>query len=398
MSARLFLVLATALLLCLGVLLWALTRPQLAVLQTATFHAVDFDDLPGWAADDHAAAVPAFRLSCARMARWQDDRPLTTDGAGGRAADWRAACAALDNVPADDAAAARDYFETHFQPHAVRFAGSEDGLFTGYYEPLLHGSPIADASFRVPLYARPGDLVTVDLSAFADDLAGRRLVGRVDGGRLLPYPTRAEIDGGYLDGRGAELLYVDDPVDAFFLHIQGSGRVRLPDGREVRVGFAAKNGQPYFAIGRALIDRGVLTRGSVSMQSIRAWLEANPDEAAALMQQNPSYVFFRLLDGPGPLGSLGVPLTPGRSIAVDRRLIPLGAPVWLDAAQPGAASGAADRPLRRLMVAQDTGGAINGGVRGDVFWGAGAEAEHVAGHMKHPGRWFLLLPKPQPAS
>lgn len=392
MTGRFAIASAVGLLTVMGVVLWWFTRPVPVVAPTLSLTGVTFADLPGWSADDHAAALGAFKQSCHRIERWPDDRPLDRAAIGGRVGDWRPACQAATAVPADDPGAARRFFEQWFRPYAARFAGTADGLFTGYYEPLLHGSLRADVTYRIPLYRRPDDLVTVDLADFAEDLKGRAIVGRVDRGRLLPYPDRAAIDGGALANRGIEIVYVDDPVDAFFLHIQGSGVVQLRDGRELRVGYAAKNGRPYFAIGRTLIERGHLDRENVSMQSIRAWLAEHPDEAMAVMQLNPSYVFFREITGPGPLGSLGVPLTPGRSIAVDREHIPLGIPVWLDTTRPTDKADAEPQPLRRLMLAQDTGGAIRGGVRGDVFWGAGADAAYLAGHMKQPGRWYLLLP------
>ena len=202
------------------------------------------------------------------------------------------------------------------------------------------------------------------------------------------------IDRGALNGRGLELLWVDDAVDRFFLEIQGSGQVRLPDGGMVRVGYADQNGRPYRAIGKDLIEIGAVPREQMSMQAIRAWLEANPAEAPAMMARNPSVVFFselkNLAAADGPLGAQGVPLTPGRSLAVDRKFLPLGAPVWLDTTAPAPGG---ERPLRRLVIAQDTGGAIRGPVRGDLFWGAGPEAERLAGHMKSPGRLYLLLPR-----
>ena len=212
--------------------------------------------------------------------------------------------------------------------------------------------------------------------------------------RSKPLPDRAAIATGALAGAAPVIAWVDDPVDAFFLHVQGSGRIALAGGGMLRVGYAGKNGHAYVSIGRALIERGALARADVSLQSIRAWLAANPGEAAAVLALNPSYVFFRELHGEGPLGAQGVPLTPGRSLAVDRRFLPLGAPLWLDVMAPASDPAAADRRLRRLVIAQDTGGAIRGPLRGDLFWGFGAEAESVAGRMKHPGGYVLLLPNP----
>ncbi len=330
-------------------------------------------------------SVTALQSSLARRGARRD---------AGRIGDWRALCAAAEALVRDGGeearhAAARRFFETWFVPYAARASRAATGLFTGYYEPLLHGARGRVGRYSVPLYARPDDLVMVNLGLFRPDLAGRRIAGRVVDGRLTPYETRREIDSGRLSGRGLELLWVDDPLDAFFLHIQGSGRVELADGRTVRVGYAGQNGQPYVAIGRVLVERGALRREEVSLQSIRAWLEAHPMETTEVLAANPSYVFFRLLDGDGPIGALGVALTPGRSLAVDPSFVPLGAPVWLDTTDPLDEG----RPLRRLMVAQDTGGAIRGAVRGDVFWGAGEEAEARAGRMRSQGRYYLLLPR-----
>ena len=207
----------------------------------------------------------------------------------------------------------------------------------------------------------------------------------------MPFHDRAAIDAGALDGDNLAVVWVDDPVDAFFLHIQGSGRIALADGSELRVGYAAQNGHAYTAVGLILIDDGEVTREAMSMQAIRTWLAANPDRARDLMNRNRSYVFFAVLDGDGPLGSEGVALTPGRSLAVDRRFLPMSVPLWLDSTLPG------EQPLRRLMIAQDTGGAIRGPVRGDVFWGYGEDAADIAGRMKSRGRYYLLLPRTAPA-
>ena len=361
--------------------------PPAAVLKLS---AVDFTDLSGWAEDDPQAALAAFRRSCARWAKQAVDKPVGGQGAlAGTVGNWRSVCA-----QAAAATEARAFFEANFQPFAVSDNGDAEGLFTGYYEPLLQGARAPDATHRYPLYRRPPDLVSVDLGQFDPELEGRRIGGRVEKGKLVPYADRAAIDRGALAGRELELLWVDDPVDRFFLEIQGSGQVRLPTGESVRVGYADQNGRPYRAIGKDLIENGAIPREQMSMQAIRAWLEENPGQAPAMMARNPSYVFFTeltdLAAASGPLGAQGVPLTPGRSLAIDRKFLPLGAPVWVDTTAPEPDG---ERPLRRLMVAQDTGGAIRGPVRGDVFWGAGPEAEHLAGHMKSPGRLFILLPR-----
>ena len=353
-----------------------------------TLGAAAFNDLPGWTADDHAAALPALARSCTRLTARPDTQAVGPDRLAGTVADWKPICAVAAAVPPGNRGAARAFFERHFRPWRAANNGKPEGLFTGYYEPLLEGSRTPGGRFAVPLMKRPPDLVEVDLGAFREALKGQRTAGRVEGGRLRPYPTRAEIEDGALAGKGLELLWVSDPIDAFVLHIQGSGRVRLPDGTTVRVGYAGQNGHAYVALGRLLIDRGQMAREDVTMPAIRAWLAARPADGRALMRENPSYVFFRELQGDGPLGAEGTALTAGRSLAVDPSFLAYGVPVWLDAEDP---LDPAAR-VRRLMVAQDTGGAIRGPVRGDVFWGFGPEAAERAGRMKSKGGYWLLLP------
>jgi membrane-bound lytic murein transglycosylase A len=245
----------------------------------------------------------------------------------------------------------------------------------------------------VPLYGRPPELVTVDLGRFRDDLKGKRIAGKVEEGALIPFADRKAIDQGALAGRKLEIVWVDDPVEAFFLQVQGSGRVELAEGGEMRVGYAAQNGRPYTSIGRALIQSRALNPETVSLQTIRAWLEAHPDRIDEVLEKDASYVFFREVKGEGPMGAEGVPLTPGRSMAVDLNYLPLGVPLWLSGGMPAPREGQPDRKLHRLLVAQDTGGAIRGPVRGDLFWGFGPEAEALAGRMKHRGKLWVLLPK-----
>jgi len=396
---KIFLLLGLALaLLSLG--LWLYLRPHAPnppIPDRLVLAPARFADLPGWEADDLGAALAVFRRSCARIDRLPDGAARGGEAeVAGTAGEWKSACEAAARVPSGDRAAARAFFETTFTPVAASNHGERTGLFTGYYEPTLHGSRTPGGRFTIPLYRRPPELVVVDLGLFRDEWKGRRIAGRVEHGSLLPYPDRAEIRAGSLAGRGLELAWVDDPIDAFFLEIQGSGRIELAEGGVLRVGFAAQNGHPYFAIGHDLVERGALKKEEVSLQSIRAWLLAHPVEAPQVMARNRSYVFFEELKGEGPLGAEGVVLTPGRSLAVDLKYLPLGVPVWLDGQAPAMPVGtekAPDRPLRRLLVAQDTGGAIRGPVRGDVFWGHGEAAAEVAGRMKHPGRIWLLLPK-----
>jgi membrane-bound lytic murein transglycosylase A len=349
-----------------------------------------FADLPGWSADRQGEGLVALQRSCTRILTLKDTQTVGPTGYAQPVATWRGPCEQALRLDASDDAAVRAFLEQNFVPFAASDNDRGDGLFTGYYEPELRGSRAPDARYKVPLHGRPADLVTVDLALFKPEWKGQRITGRLDNGTLKPYPTRAEIEAGALRNARSEIVWVDSAVDAFFLQVQGSGRIVFEDGSVVRVGYAAQNGHPYVAIGRELIARGALTRENVSMQSIRAWLAANPAEAADVMNLNPSYVFFRTLNGDGPLGSEGVVLTPGRSLAVDRAFLSMSLPIWLDAEDP---LDPASR-LQRLVVAQDTGGAIRGPMRGDVFWGHGADAAERAGRMRSAGRYWILLPRP----
>ncbi|MCH8112252.1 MAG: murein transglycosylase A [Proteobacteria bacterium] len=349
-----------------------------------------FASLAGWDDDDQSAALSAFRLSCERLLTLPDERSLGGGGMAGMVADWRSACRAVGDVRAADRDAARAYFQTWFRPVAVSNEADDIGLFTGYYTPVLKGSLERSEAFSVPIYPLPADYLKVDLGTFRADLAGQRIVGHIENGRFAPAQTRAEIDAGALDGTAKPILWLADPIDAFFMHIQGSGRIRLDDGSVLDVGVTGTNGHAYVSIGRRLVAHGGLEEGNVSAQSIQAWLKDNPDEAQSLMQENPRYVFFGIVDA-GPLGSQGVTLTAQRSLAVDTRWIALGVPVWLDT-RIADTKVAPDR-IRRLMVAQDTGGAITGIIRGDVYWGAGDEAGEVAGRMNVAGRYHVLLPR-----
>lgn len=349
---------------------------------------VGYDDLADWRSDNQSDALEALRQTCVRFDRLGDNRAVGPDSLAGTIAHWRPICAAAAHVQ-ETSAAARHFFERWFDPFLATDNENAEGLFTGYYEPELHGSWIREGAYQTPIYARPRDMVTADLGQFRDEWKDLTLVGRVADGRFYPLPAREEIEAGALDGEGLEILWVNSPIDAFFLHIQGSGQVVMTDGQRVRLGYAAQNGHPYVAIGRELIERGAIPKEQMSMQAIRAWLANNPAEAPGLMARNPSYIFFKELKKPGPVGAQGVPLTPGRSLAVDRAFVGLGIPIWLDTTDPLSA----DTPLRRLVIAQDTGGAIKGPVRGDLFWGSGDAAATRAGKMKQVGRYYLLLPK-----
>jgi membrane-bound lytic murein transglycosylase A len=328
---------------------------------------VAFDRLSGWMQDHISAAVPGFLKSCDRFLTRADSAPLDTVAMSanfGWVGEWRSLCEAAQALPSEDDAAAREFFETRFIPFAVADYGNAEGLFTGYYEIELNGSRQRQGRYQTPLYRKPPDLG-------------------------LQLPTRAEIEDGALAGRGLELFWVDDPIDVFFLQIQGSGRVRLNGGGTVRVGYDGQNGHPYVPVGRLLIERGVIPRDKLTMAAIRSWMKQNPQAGAALRRENPSYVFFREIKGDGPIGAEGVALSAERSIAVDRKFVALGIPVWLEADEQFATADS----VRRLMVAQDTGGAIKGPVRGDVFWGTGDAAGSRAGIMNASGRYYLLLPR-----
>ncbi len=355
---------------------------------------VDFHNLPGWQRDAHAAALGAFLRSCEKISKQPAQRQLGKNGFAGTIGHWQRICRGASEfnggISEDNA---RRFFESWFNVYQLSDGSNSDGLFTGYFEPQLRGSRRRSRKYNVPLYRRPADLVSANLGQFKKDWKGREVSGRVKSGKLIPYDNRASIERGALRGKGLELLWVDNAVDAFFLHIQGSGRVLLDTGETVRVGYAGRNGQPYFAIGRDLVKRGVISKENISLQTIRAWLERNPADAAEVMNTNKSFVFFRELSGKegnqnGPIGASGVALTPGRSLAVDRKYLPMGAPMWLDSSHP-----LINQPLQRLMIAQDTGGAIIGPVRGDFFWGAGDQAREAAGRMKQPGQLYILLPR-----
>jgi len=389
------------------------------------YRIVSFDALPDWRNDTVADALPAFLQSCARIDARAPDAPANSQenlGPGfegwslaGVVADWAPPCAAAralgraDNEDKDAwNAAVRAFFETHFQPVEVRESraplpdgpakadaplNTDRGVFTGYFEPAYEGRRDREAPFTAPVYSRPDDLVDVSLGAFRDDLAGERISGRLSGSRLVPYADHSEINAGALGDRAETIAWLD-PNDLLFLQIQGSGRIELEDGAVLRVGYAGANGRRYTAIGRVLVQRGEMRVEEASMQSIRAWLKnASPTDAQTLREENQSYVFFRELPAPpqgfGPPGAQGAPLLPGRSLAVDRRFHPLGAPVFIDLEETPALG---DGPIRKLMIAQDIGGAIRGPVRGDYFWGAGEDAAARAGVMNAQGRLFLLLP------
>jgi membrane-bound lytic murein transglycosylase A len=335
---------------------------------------LSFDEVPGWQEDHQKEAISALLRSCADLLKKADF------------SEWQTACEALVQRPPENDRAARTFFETYFVPLAASGNEGEEGLFTGYYEADLKGAWHKTARYKYPLYAKPRDLVTADLGLFHSEWKGKRITGKVIKNQFVPYDERAAIESGSLKNRARVLLWVDDPIDAFFLAIQGSGRVRLPNGKTIHIGYDGANGRAYTAIGHVLAEKGALEK-PITMQSIRIWLTENPAEAKNVMNTNESYVFFRRLKGSGPLGAEGVALTPERSLAIDPAFVTLGTPLWLTTTTPDG------MPFDRLMIAQDTGGAIKGPIRGDVFFGAGSEAESMAGAMQSKGQYYLLMPK-----
>ena len=352
-------------------------KPAAKPLQPA-----NWADLPGWGSDDHAAVLELFKAQCAATL---GKRPL-----------WLSTCESASKVGSGETApalfneGAKAWFEASFRPwQLVNPDGNREGLVTGYYEPVVRGSRTQKPPYLTPVFGPPDDLIVVELAELYPELKHMRLRGRIQGRRLVPYYSRADWANEEPRRAGQALLWVENPVDFFFLQIQGSGQVELDDGSKLRIGYADQNGHPYRSIGTWLIERGELKSHEASMQGIKAWAERNPQRLQELLNANPSLVFFRELkaEGSGPPGALGVPLTPERSLAVDPRHTPLGAPVWLATTRPNA-----DQTLTRLMLAQDTGGAIRGPVRADFYRGTGPEAGSLAGKMKQRGSMWVLLP------
>ena len=344
--------------------------------ERAQYVETSFAALPGWQSLSLEPSLRAFMAGCSR--------------AGGALIN---VCASASAVAPGDERAARAFFESAFVPYALASSESGDtGLVTGYYEPIVHGSRTPSALNRFPIYGLPDDLIVVDLGAVAPETRNVRLRGRVEGRRLVPYYSRAEIESRPDIVRAPILGWAADPVELFFMQVQGSGQLELENGERVRLSYADQNGHPYRSVGRYLVERGELTLEQASMQGIKAWGAANPDKLLDLLSVNPSYVFFRESADPrGPIGAFGVALVPQYSIAVDRRFIPLGAPVLLATTYP-----LSDDPLVRVVAAHDTGGAIRGVVRADFFWGTGAEAGVMAGRMRQQGKMWLLWPRGEP--
>jgi len=355
-----------------------------------TFEPASFADLPGWNNDDHLAALKTFLMSCGKLMK-----AAKAEAPESRTAALARACRAAAAIKKPTRAAARAFFEAQFVPHRVVHAGNR-GFLTGYYEPVLKGSRKPHGRFQTPVYRRPPDLVNVVAETQRASLPDGLTHMRKTANGLKPYPTRAEIEKGALKGKGLEILYLADPVDTFFMHIQGSGRIQLTDGTTVRLNYDGKNGRPYTSIGRYLIEKGLFPADRMSLQALRKWLRADRARGQKVMWQNASFIFFRELKGhaaKGPLGAQAVPLTPGRSLAVDTAYYTLGTPIYV--AAPNLKHATKSGGFNRLMVAQDVGSAIKGPERGDIYFGSGDKAGRLAGITKNAGRFFALLPRPE---
>ncbi len=353
---------------------------------------VDYRALPGWPADVLADGMRAFVTSCPALAKQPAGRALGYRPEHGTMDDLQRICSRATQIDTQSNVQLRAFFERNFQPYLVTANTRSDGKFTGYYEPLLRASWQRGQRYVYPIYSRPRDIVVVDLENFDPDRRGEQLAGRLVDNRLVPYFDRGAIEQGALSGRRLELMWTDDPINLFFLHVQGSGRVLLPDGSFVRLAFSGRNGHRYTSIGRELVAQGIMKLEDVNLFTLRNWMRGNPLAAQRLMRRNRSFIFFRVAKDDTIRGAQNVPLTPGRSLAVDPKHIPLGLPLWLVTTDP--LDPQSQRPLRRLVVSQDVGSAIKGPIRGDLFWGFGEAAESRAGLMNEIGSYYLFLPRP----
>jgi membrane-bound lytic murein transglycosylase A len=329
-------------------------------------HQIDFSELSGWENDDHKKALQSFIHSCDKFAKMAQKRRIGNQIGNIVAEDFHDVCDIAEVVKTMDNKQAKNFFENWFKAFRVEGKNGSSGTFTGYYEASLEGSRRKTSEFKYPIYAKPQDLGTE------------------------AYLTRAEIEDGALSNKGLELLYVNDKVDLFFMHTQGSGVVKLPDGSLVKVAFAARNNQPFLGVGNYMVENGLLARENLNAATVRAWLKANPEKADEIMNINNSYVFFKISDNENVIGAQGVPLAAERSLAVDSDIMPYGFPMWVDTAQKH--KDGSKTKFQKLMIAQDTGSAIKGVVRGDIFFGRGDEAEENASYMASQGSYYILIP------
>ena len=369
-----------------GSLLWHFNRADLHLKKTS------FNQLPGWGTADTTQSMNAFNVTCTSFLKQEPDTPAGSPYIPLTAKDWYPACRAALLVDTASAKQTKAFFEHYFEPAEFFDHQPVQGLFTGYYLPLLHGSLTKTTQYNVPIYSTPDNLITVDLTLFDSGLTNRQLFGRLEGGRLVPFYTREDINQGAIADSASVIVWVDSHIDRLFMDIEGSGIVQLTDGSHMFLGYAGQNGAPYTAVGHALIQKGVMNRQNQSMQRIRGYLGSHPEERDTIINQNKSFVFFEILPHKSAIGVKGIVLTPGYSLAIDRQWIPIGVPVWLNTTRPDDQKNA-QKPFQRLMIAQDTGGAIRGMVRGDIFWGKGNKAMTIAGQMNNAGYYWLLLPR-----
>lgn len=383
----LYTLLSVAIILAIS-LTWFFWPAKKISLQTTSFSALE-----GWENTDLLNSFNAFTISCRAFTKQNPEKSVGSEYIDLQVKDWLPACKVAATVNSHDQKQVKVFFEEHFVPVAFHDKKPVEGLFTGYYLPLLKGSLKKTPEFQIPLYGAPENLITVDLGLFDPFLKHhRKIKGRLAGKSLVPYYTRKEIKAGAINKQAPVIAWINNDVDRQFLEIEGSGIVELEDGSQLHIGYANENGAPYTSIASILIKMGVMTRDNASMQRIRTYFKKHPEKVEQVLNQNKSFVFFHILKEKSALGTQGVPLTPGYSLAVDRKWIPLGAPIWLSTTTPSK-NHAEQASFKRLMVAQDTGGAIKGAVRGDVYWGGGEDATYVAGHMKNRGYYWLLLPR-----
>jgi len=365
---------------------WWFSAQKITLIQSS------FAQLPDWKTSSVKQSLTAFRLSCKTFLKQDPEKRIGSEHVLIQVKDWQPACRAAMMMDSVSNMAAKSFFKTWFTPVEFYQGKPIHGLFTGYFMPLLHGSMSETKKYNVPIYGLPSNLITANLGLFTPDVKNRRIVGRLVGKKLVPFYTREEINRGAIHKIAPVLFWIDSPMDRVFLEIEGSGVVDLVDGKRIYVGYAGENGAPYMSIASVLIKQGILTRDTASSQNIKQYLDEHPKEIDRVLNQNKSFIFFSNLKTDAALGAQGVELTPGYSLAVDPKWIPFGTPTWLSTTIP-IENNHSKKPFNRLMIAQDTGGAIRGAVRGDVFWGAGKKASYIANHMQDQGRYWLLLPR-----
>ncbi|HFD7638712.1 TPA: murein transglycosylase A [Legionella pneumophila] len=385
-SKLIYLTVALAAIILSAAVWWWLQSPK------PTFRQVSFKHLPGWESAQLKKSLETFQTSCRAFLKQNPERVVGTEQIDLQAKDWHPACRAALKIKPVDEKSAKFFFEKWFAPVEFYDDKPVKGLFTGYYMPLIKGSYTKSKEFSVPIYELPSNLVTVDLGLFLPNLKNKKIIGRIAGNKVVPFYTREQINKGAIKNTARVLVWIHSAVDRLFLEIQGSGIIELEDGKRIFIGYDGQNGAPYTAIAGVLIKKGIMTKHNASMQRIKKYLEAHPKQMDKIINQNKSFVFFRKLSLEAALGSQGVALTPGYSLAIDKQWIPMGAPLWLNTTRPDSKNPDVNKPMQRLMIAQDTGGAIRGKVRGDVFWGGGDKATLIAGHMKNEGHYWLLLP------